>query len=133
MNPNLKHRSDGLQFASLLRWVIVATFLGVTGLSYVYLKNQLHVCGAQRKALEQELSLLASQNSVMEARIAQLTSRAEIQRKLDSGFIKLVPINPQAIVRLRPAEGERRMALDPADDSQLHPISHDPRPSSVRR
>jgi hypothetical protein len=132
MNSSFEHQSNRLQFASLLRWVIVAAFLGVAGLSYVYLKNQLHVSGVQRKGLEQQLALLKAQNSVMEARIAQLTSRTELQRRLDSGFIKLTPIKDEFLVRLSAPEGERRPALNSANGSQFRPVSHE-RPAGARR
>ena len=91
MNPNSRRRTNRLHFATLLRGVIIAAFLGVAGLSYVYLKNQLHVSGAQRKGLEQELNELISENNVMEAQVSRLTSRTALQRRLDEGFIKLVP------------------------------------------
>lgn len=131
MNSNFKRHSNRLQCASMLRWVIVAAFLGVAGLSYVFLKNQIHLCGTQRKALESELTLIKAENNVMEARIAQLTSRAELQRKLNSGFIKLVPIAAQAVVRVRPSDRERQASLELLDDA-IRPVSHDRRLSASR-
>ena len=97
MSSNFKRQTNRLQFAALLRGVIITAFLTVAGLSYVYLKNQLHVCGNQRKGLEQELNELVSENSVMEAQISRLTSRAALQRRMDEGFIKLVPITSQCL------------------------------------
>lgn len=131
MNSNFKRHSNRLQCASMLRWVIVAAFLGVAGLSYVFLKNQIHLCGTQRKALESELTLIKAENNVMEARIAQLTSRAELQRKLNSGFIKLVPIAAQAVVRVRPSDREQQASLELLDDA-IRPVSHDRRLSASR-
>ncbi len=80
MNPTAKRQTNRLQFAALLRGVIITVFLGVAGLSYVYLKNQLNVCCAQRKGMEQELHDLISENNVMEAQIARLTSRTALQK-----------------------------------------------------
>ena len=77
----------------------------------MYLKNQMHVCGTQRKALEQELHELIAENNVMEAQIARLTSRTALQRRLDEGFIKLIPIN-QALVRVRTQETSRWVVDD---------------------
>lgn len=131
MNSNFKRHTNRLQCASMLRWVIVAAFLGIAGLSYVYLKNQLQLCGKQRQMLEGELALIKAQNSVAEARIAQLTSRAELQRKLDSGFIKLVPISYQAVVRVRPSQTAEQASLDLLDDA-IRPVSHDRRLSANR-
>lgn len=124
MNPNAKRQTNRLQFAALLRGVIITAFLGVAGLSYVYLKNQMHVCCAQRKALEQELHDLISENNVMEAQIARLTSRTALQRRLDEGFIKLVPINNQSLVRVHSQENSRWVVDDRGDD-QLQTVSHE--------
>lgn len=125
MNSNFKRQTNRLQFAALLRGIIITVFLGVAGLSYVYLKNQLHVCGAQRKGLEQELNELISENNVMEAQISRLTSRAALQRRLDEGFIKLVPITGQALVRVHTQESNRWVADDHRADNLIQTISHE--------
>ncbi len=125
MNSNFKRRTNRLQFAVLLRGVIITVFLGVAGLSYVYLKNQLHVCGTQRKALEQELNALISENNVLEAQISRLTSRSALQRRLDEGFVKMVPITSQALVRVHTPENNRWVVDDHQADSQIQTISHE--------
>ena len=125
MSLNSKRHTNRLHFASLLRGLIVTAFLGAAGLSYVYLKNQLHVSGTQRRGLEQELSELISENNVMEAQISRLTSRTALQRRLDEGFIKLVPITSQAIVRVHSQESGRWAADSTTNGSQLQTISHD--------
>ncbi len=126
MTSNTKRHTNRLQFAALLRGVIIAAFLGIAGLSYVYLKNQLHVCGLQRKALEQDLNELISENNVLEVQISSLTSRTALQRRLDEGFIKLVPISSQAIVGHRPQDGTRWASETRTVSSQLQTISHEP-------
>ncbi len=125
MNSNFKRHTNRLQFAALIRGVIITVFLGVAGLSYVYLKNQLHVCGTQRKALEQELNELISENNVMEAQISRLTSRAALQRRLDEGFVKLVPITSQSLVRVHTQDSNRWVADDHRADNQIQTISHE--------
>lgn len=124
MHSNFKRQTNRLQFAALLRGVIITAFLGVAGLSYVYLKNQLYVCCTQRKVLEQELTELISENNVMEAQISRLTSRAALQRRLDEGFVKLVPINGQALVRVHTQDSNRWIADDHRSDNQIQTISH---------
>lgn len=127
MNLNSKRSKNHFQFAALLRGLIVTAFLAVAGLSYVYLKNQLHVSGMQRKGLEQELNELIAENNVMEAQISRLTSRTALQRRLDEGFIKLVPINPQSVVRVRSLQEGTRWTVDArANASQIQTISHEP-------
>ncbi len=130
MKSNTNRQTNRLQFAALLRGVVITAFLGMAGLSYVYMKNQLHVCGTQRKALEQELHELIAQNNVMEAQIAKLTSRTALQRRLDEGFIKLIPINNQALVRVHSQDSSRWIAQEREANDQLLTISHEraPRP-----
>ena len=125
MNPNTRRQTNRLQFVTLLRGVIITAFLGVAGLSYVYLKNQMHVCGAQRKEMEQELHDLISENNVMEAQIARLTSRTALQRRLDEGFIKLVPISSQSLVRVHTQESGRWIVDTRGADDQIQTIAHE--------
>ena len=106
--------------------MIVTAFLGSAGLSYVYLKNQLHVSGAVRRGLEQELNELISENNVMEAQISKLTSRTALQRQLDEGFIKLVPITSQSIVRVHSQDSGRWAADVGRSGNQLQTVSHEP-------
>ena len=127
MNLNARRHTNRLQFAALVRGIIITVFLGTAGLSYVYLKNQLHVSGSQRKGLEQELNELISENNVMEAQISKLTSRTALQRRLDEGFIKLVPITGQAIVRVHSAETSRWASEDRSNGGRLlQAVSHEP-------
>lgn len=86
--------------ASLARWIVLTTFLALTGLSYVYLTIQLYHLGDRKKALETELAGLRTQNDVASAQIAALTSRAALQRRLKEGYLKMIPISERDIVRL---------------------------------
>ncbi len=125
MNSNHKRQTNRLQFAPLMRGVIFTAFVGVAGLSYVYLKNQLHVCCAQRQVLEQDLHELISENNVMEAQIARLTSHTALQRRLDEGFIKLMPISNQSLVRIHSQDSSRWIADEHAANDQLQTVSHE--------
>jgi hypothetical protein len=86
--------------ASLARWIAVTGFLAVTGLIYVYLTLQLYHLGDRKKALENELTSLRSENDVASVQIAALTSRSAMQRRLKEGYLKMIPISEQNIVRL---------------------------------
>ncbi len=125
MSSNFKRQTNRLQFAAILRGVIITVFLGVAGLSYVYLKNQLYVCGIQRKALEQELNELIAENNVMETQISNLTSRAALQKRLDDGSLKLVPISNQALVRVHTQDSNRWLADAHRADNQIQTIAHE--------
>ena len=91
-----------LNAASLARWVVMTALLAVAGLSYVYLTLQLHWLGDRQKALETALAGLRKQNDVASVQIAALTSRSALQRRLKEGYLKMIPITEQNIVRLAP-------------------------------
>ncbi|MEY2512351.1 MAG: hypothetical protein QOE26_3114 [Verrucomicrobiota bacterium] len=91
---------NSVNAASLARWIVMTGFLALTGLVYVYLTLQLYHLGDRKKALENELASLRSQNDVASVQIAALTSRAALQRRLKEGYLKMIPIAEQNIVRL---------------------------------
>lgn len=100
---------NSVNAASLARWIVITGFLALTGLIYVYLTLQLYHLGDRKKALENELASLRSQNDVASVQIAALTSRSALQRRLKEGYLKMIPITEQNIVRLnvpRPARAE---------------------------
>ena len=125
MNPNSKRQNNRLQFAALLRWVVITAFLGVAGLSYLYLKNQLFVLGTHRHAMEQELRDLIAQNNVLENRVASLTSFTALQRKMDDGFLKMVPMAEHAVAHVRPQETSRWAAAESNLGNQYQTVSHE--------
>jgi hypothetical protein len=99
---------------SLARWIVLTTFLALTGLSYVYLTIQLYHLGDRKKALENELAGLRTQNDVASAQIAALTSRSALQRRLKEGYLKMIPISERNIVRLTiPIHSDNEDAVRP--------------------
>ena len=105
---------NAVNAASLARWIVLTTFLALTGLSYVYLTIQLYHLGDRRKALETELASLRTQNDVTSAQIAALTSRSALQRRLKEGYLKMIPISERNIVRLTiPARSDGEDAIQP--------------------
>lgn len=91
-----------VEAASLARWIVLTGFLALTGLSYVYLTLQLYHLGDRKKALENELASFRTQNDVANVQIAALTSRSALQRRLKEGYLKMIPIAEENIVRLTP-------------------------------
>src|SRR6266566_279138 len=100
---------------SLARWIVVTAFLALTGLSYVYLTLQLYHLGERKKAVETELASLRTQNDVASVQIAALTSRSALQRRLKEGYLKMVPISEDNIVRLM-------VPARPADENAIQPV-----------
>ena len=97
-----RHRKNlnPIDAPALVRWIVISVFAALTGLSYVYLTLQLHHQGVQRRALEQELAATRTQNEDARVQIAALTSRTALQRRLKEGYLKMIPITEQSIVRL---------------------------------
>ncbi|MEO7167214.1 MAG: hypothetical protein ABI787_04425 [Spartobacteria bacterium] len=100
---------------SLARWIVIVTFLAATGLSYVYLSVQLHHQGVERRLLEQELVETRMQNEDAKVQMAALTSRVALQRRLKEGYLKMVPIAEQNIVRLN-------SSARPSGDDEVQPV-----------
>jgi hypothetical protein len=100
MHPPRRKTFNSVNAASLARWILLTSFLAVTGLIYVFLTLQLYHLGDRKKALENELTSLRSQNDVTSVQIAALTSRSAMQRRLKEGYLKMIPIAEQNIVRL---------------------------------
>ena len=69
----------------------------------------------QKKKLEQELVVLRTQNEDAKVQIAALTSRTALQRRLQEGSLKMIPITEQSIVRLNSA------VLAPGED-EVQPV-----------
>lgn len=102
---NRRLHANTVPVAALSRWIIAAFFLGATGLSYVYLKNQMHATGDEIRTLEHQLADLETQNDVVNGKVSQLAARAYLQKRRAEGFIHLVPITDDRIVRITTANG----------------------------
>jgi hypothetical protein len=106
-----------LDAASLARWMVITALLALAGLCYVYLTLQLHWLGDRQKALETTLAGLHKQNDVANGQIAALTSRSALQRRLKEGYLKMIPITEQNIVRLAP--------INPSEENAIRPVAND--------
>lgn len=114
---NRRHRKNfnPIDAPSLARWIVIITFGAATGLSYVYLTVQLHHQGVQRRSLEQEFAAVRMQNEDARVQIAALTSRTALQRRLKEGYLKMIPITEQSIVRLHASPS-------PAGENEVRPV-----------
>jgi hypothetical protein len=117
MRRSRRNNWNAVNAASLARWIVLTTFLALTGLCYVYLTIQLYHLGDRKKALENELAGLRTQNDVSSAQIAALTSRAALQRRLKEGYLKMIPISERNIVRLT-------VPLHPDNDDNVRPVAN---------
>jgi cell division protein FtsB len=80
--------------------VVCTALLASAGLTYVYLKNQLHQYGDIQRKLEKELVDLKTNNEVVRAQLASLSSRGVLEKKLAKNSLGLIPIANDQIVRL---------------------------------
>ena len=106
--------------------MIAFVTIAISGLVIVYLKNHLHSLGAQRVTLEREMKELAAKAAVNDAQIVNLTSRAALQRRLDEGFLKLVPIRAERLVRVRATDGRAVAVAMTSTPSQYQPVANSP-------
>lgn len=112
---------NALSIAPLFRWMLIAALMCGLGLLFVFVKNQQHQLGAKTREVERQLHEERSLNEVLRARISALSSRGELQRKLQSGMIALQPIPATAIARLTsPVEADTlAVARTAANDRAL--------------
>jgi hypothetical protein len=115
MNHSRRPQFNSINAPSLARWIVITSFLALTGLIYVYLNVQLYHLGDRKKALETELANVRAQNDVASVQIAALTSRTALQRRLKEGYLKMIPIAEQSIVRLN-------TPLNRASDDAIQPV-----------
>jgi uncharacterized protein involved in exopolysaccharide biosynthesis len=112
MAQNKFRHENKVQAGPFLWWLLILGLVGIAALYYVQLKNSIHASGARVKVLERELAELVTQDEVIRAKIALLSSRSVLQKRLDEGFIKLMPITDDRLVRMdagvRGGRGELR-------------------------
>lgn len=115
MNTRRSQQTNPIQVRTIVRWVTVALLLGMTGLTYVYIKNQQHALGSQTREVERLLRETRAFNQALGAQITSMTSRAALQQKLAEGRIALVPVQSVSIARLGvPVLESEGSALGPA-------------------
>jgi len=102
MQRSRRKQFNPINLPSLARWIVVTGFLSVVGLIYVYLSIQLYDLGKQKTRLEQNLLALRAESDVTAGQIAALTSRSALQRRVKEGYLKMMPIAEQNIVRPLP-------------------------------
>ncbi len=122
LSTNSRRHVNPIQIAPLFKWLTFALFVAGCGLLFVYVKNQQHLLGSQTREIEIRIREVRAYNEVLLARISALSSRAELQRKLDRGVIALQAIQDTSIARLTPpATAERDGTLRTAANEGFRP------------
>ena len=117
MNTNRRKQVNPVQLSSLIRWLLVAAFIGASGLFFVYIKNQQFALAEETRQVERRIANVRSQNETLLARVTELSSRRVLQQRIAEGFISMKPIQDNVIARLTPpaqaqADGVLRTAFN---------------------
>ncbi len=122
LSSHSRRHVNPIHIAPLFKWLLFALMVGAAGLMFVYVKNQQHMLGSQTREVEGKIREVRACNEVLLARISALSSRAELQRKLDRGVISLQAIQDTSIARLTPpANAERDGAIRTAANEGFRP------------
>lgn len=106
---------NSVQLSRVFVFLLLALIAGGAGLCYVSLKNTQHALGDRVRETERQLREFRDRNHDYASRIESLSSRMALRRKLESGFIAMIPVPASAIARLSPPaiatpDGEMRTA-----------------------
>lgn len=100
----------------LVRWISAVVVLGITGSSYVYIKNQYVAKSDRKKALEVEITELGRQIETIELRYASMMDRVAIQRKLDFTGSSLEKIESLIVEKITVSDSAPVYAVDTQGD-----------------
>ncbi len=103
---------NSLGVPAIVRWISIATVLGITGSSYVYIKNQHVATSDRKKAIEEEIKRLDREIEADELRVAGLEAREALQRKLDFSGSNLKKITPPVVERISGPDHPQAYAID---------------------
>ena len=99
MPDNRRRNANSVPIVKFLTIAVIGISACVAGLGFVWCKNDMYATGTQIKKLEGELVQLRSRNEAARTNIAKLISTAELQKRYASGWIKLIPISGDRIVK----------------------------------
>ncbi|MCK9588261.1 MAG: hypothetical protein WC076_00035 [Terrimicrobiaceae bacterium] len=102
MNANRRKQINPVHLSSLVRWLLVALFIGAGGLFFVYIKNQQFALAEEIRQVERRIATVRSQNETLLARVTEFSSRRMLQQRIAEGFISMKPIQDNVIARLTP-------------------------------
>lgn len=99
---NRSRSKNSFPLRPLIPWMVLALLLLVAGLGFVVVKNQQHQIGQAIRQVERGIRDERAVNEVLVAQISRLSSRGELQRRVQEGLVALAPIQDHAIARLFP-------------------------------
>lgn len=102
MNANRRKQVNPVHLSSLIRCLLVALFIGASGLFYLYIKTQQFALSEEIRQVERRIANMRAQNESLLARVTELSSRRMLQQRIAEGFISVKPIQDNVIARLMP-------------------------------
>lgn len=100
---NRARQDHGTGWGFLPRWLTLVVFVGLLGLCYVHMKQQLTADGDRCRELENAVRELDEKLLVASSDIRRLTGRPSLERRRQDGFIRdMMEVSDSRIVRLRP-------------------------------
>jgi len=96
----LRH-DNHLPLGAIMRWAVLAVLTGVLGLCYVHMKHKLKVDGDRCREFEARVADLDERLKITGNEIMRLTSRPELERRRQEGFIKMIGVQDARLQRLR--------------------------------
>lgn len=92
---------NALPLGPMMRWLVLVIFVGLLGLCYVHMKHKLKVDGDKCRDLEAAIAALDEKLKVAGNEVMRLTSRPELERRRQEGFIRMIEVQDSRLNRLR--------------------------------
>ena len=92
---------NALPLGPMMRWLVLVVFVGLLGLCYVHMKHKLKVDGDRCRDLEAAIAALDEKLKVAGNEVMRLTSRPELERRRQEGWISMIEVQDSRLNRLR--------------------------------
>lgn len=102
MKANRRKQVNPVHLSSLIQFLLVALFIGISGLFFLYIKTQQFALSEEIRQVERRIAQVRAQNESLLARVTELSSRRMLQQRIAEGFISVKPIQDNVIARLMP-------------------------------
>jgi cell division protein FtsB len=124
MAKNRKNQTAAVQFAPVLKVVLICSLICGSAVGYVWQKNEIYRLGQQIRQRESRLAQLDRDNQRLGDQIAILHSPVMLDQRAKELNLGLVPAQPSQVVRLSEvglagaADGmrQRELVQRPSDD-----------------
>ena len=123
MAKNRKNQTAAVQFAPVLKVVLICSLICGSAVGYVWQKNEIYRLGQQIRQREARLAQLGRDNQRLGDQIAILHSPVMLDQRAKELNLGLVPAQPSQVVRLSDfglaAAGgmaQRQLVQRPSDD-----------------